>query len=600
MPYLAALNEAQAQAVAAIDGPVLVLAGAGTGKTRVLTTRLAHILATRRAYPGAIAGGHLHQQGRARDARAAGGDDRRPPPKASGSAPSMRSPPASCAATPRRSGSNRTSPSSTPTISCGWSSRSLAAAHIDERRWPARVLHAMIERWKDRGLTPDKVSRRRRSAISPTAARSTSIGLPGAARHRERRRFRRPAAAQFDAVPEPPGHPGRLPAPFPLSAGRRVSGHQRRPISVAAAAGAGLPQHLLRRRRRPVDLFAGAAREIEQHPPIRERFPRRTDRPAGGELPLDAAKFCRPPPGSSPTIAGRLGKTLWTGAEEGEKVVAARRCGTASEEARWVGDEIEALQRKGHALREIAILVRAGFQTREFEERFITLGLPYRVIGGPRFYERQEIRDAMAYLRLINQPADDLAFERIVNTPRRGIGTATLQLLHGGGAGRGRVAGRSGAAAGHRRQVAARRRATRSANFDHRCSTAGARRWTTISHVELVAARARRIGLHRDVAGRPVARGAGPAGKSQGAGRRDGRVREPDRVPRTCQPGDGQRRRQWRRHGQSDDPAQRQGARVRYRVSARLGGRRVPEPALDRENRGCPGSRRNGGSPMSG
>src|SRR5262249_7441809 len=92
---------------------------------------------------------------------------------------------------------------------------------------------------------------------------------------------------------------------------------------------------------------------------------------------------------------------------------------------------IEALQRRRHALREIAILVRAGFQTREFEERFIALALPYRVIGGPRFYERQEIRDALAYLRLGLPPRDDLAFERIVNTPRRGIGTASLQQLHG-------------------------------------------------------------------------------------------------------------------------------------------------------------------------
>src|SRR6185369_4145529 len=113
----------------------------------------------------------------------------------------------------------------------------------------------------------------------------------------------------------------------------------------------------------------------------------------------------------------------------GDKVTV-RGLWDAEQEARWVGDEIEALQRQGHALREIAILVRAGFQTREFEERFIALALPYRVIGGPRFYERQEIRDALAYLRLVNQPADDLAFERIVNVPRRGIGTATLQLLH--------------------------------------------------------------------------------------------------------------------------------------------------------------------------
>jgi DNA helicase II / ATP-dependent DNA helicase PcrA len=126
---------------------------------------------------------------------------------------------------------------------------------------------------------------------------------------------------------------------------------------------------------------------------------------------------------------GRLGKTLWTKAGEGEKVVV-RAVWDAEEEARWVGEEVEALQRKGHALSEIAILVRAGFQTREFEERFISLAVPYRVIGGPRFYERQEIRDALAYMRLVNQPADDLAFERILNTPRRGIGSATVQQLH--------------------------------------------------------------------------------------------------------------------------------------------------------------------------
>jgi DNA helicase-2/ATP-dependent DNA helicase PcrA len=126
---------------------------------------------------------------------------------------------------------------------------------------------------------------------------------------------------------------------------------------------------------------------------------------------------------------GRLGKTLWTDVNEGEKV-RVRAVWDSEQEARWVGDEIEALQRKGEMLAETAILVRAGFQTREFEERFIQIGLPYRIVGGPRFYERQEIRDALAYLRLIHQPADDLAFERIVNVPRRGIGEGTLQVLH--------------------------------------------------------------------------------------------------------------------------------------------------------------------------
>ena len=126
---------------------------------------------------------------------------------------------------------------------------------------------------------------------------------------------------------------------------------------------------------------------------------------------------------------GRLGKTLWTDRTEGEPLTI-RGVWDGEEEARVIGDEIEALQRKGHKLDEIAILVRAGFQTREFEERFITLGLPYRVIGGPRFYEREEIRDAIAYLRVIHQQDDDLALERIINKPTRGIGKVVLQAIH--------------------------------------------------------------------------------------------------------------------------------------------------------------------------
>ena len=108
------------------------------------------------------------------------------------------------------------------------------------------------------------------------------------------------------------------------------------------------------------------------------------------------------------------------------------------------------MQRQGHALSEVAILVRAAFQTREFEERFISLALPYRVIGGPRFYERQEIRDALAYLRLVNQPADDLAFERILNTPRRGVGDGDCAAAARGRAGRAPAARRGGAGAGSR------------------------------------------------------------------------------------------------------------------------------------------------------
>ncbi len=125
----------------------------------------------------------------------------------------------------------------------------------------------------------------------------------------------------------------------------------------------------------------------------------------------------------------RLGKTLRTEDVDGEKVTVTGAW-DSEEEARGIGEEIEELQRAGENLNEIAILVRASFQMREFEDRFVTLGLPYRVIGGPRFYERAEIRDALAYLRTINSPADDLAFERIINVPKRGLGDATVQMLH--------------------------------------------------------------------------------------------------------------------------------------------------------------------------
>jgi DNA helicase-2/ATP-dependent DNA helicase PcrA len=136
-----------------------------------------------------------------------------------------------------------------------------------------------------------------------------------------------------------------------------------------------------------------------------------------------------PPPRLIAHNEGRLGKTLRTEDVDGEKVTVTGSW-DSEEEARAIGEEIEELQRAGHKLNEIAILVRASFQMREFEERFVTLGLPYRVIGGPRFYERAEIRDALAYLRVINSPADDLAFERIVNVPKRGLGDATVQMLH--------------------------------------------------------------------------------------------------------------------------------------------------------------------------
>jgi DNA helicase-2/ATP-dependent DNA helicase PcrA len=125
----------------------------------------------------------------------------------------------------------------------------------------------------------------------------------------------------------------------------------------------------------------------------------------------------------------RLGKTLWTERNGGDKV---RVVGVwdGPEEARRVGEEIERLEREGASMEAVAMLVRAQYQTREFEDRFIQIGLAYRIVGGFRFYERAEIRDALAYLRVIAQPADDLAFERIYNQPKRGLGDKTLEAMH--------------------------------------------------------------------------------------------------------------------------------------------------------------------------
>ena len=190
---------------------------------------------------------------------------------------------------------------------------------------------------------------------------------------------------------------------------------------MAEAARRAAPQPLRRRRRRSVDLFV-ARRRGREHPPLREGLPRSEDRPPRAELPLDVSHILAAADGLIAHNAGRLGKTLWTDAGDGEKV---RVIGVwdGPEEARRVGEEIEAPARDGLGIDETAILVRAQFQTREFEERFIAIGLPYQIIGGFRFYERAEIRDAIAYLRLIQSPADDLAFERIVNSPSAGSAT---------------------------------------------------------------------------------------------------------------------------------------------------------------------------------
>jgi len=425
-PYFAALNEAQARAVAAVDGPVLVLAGAGTGKTRVLTTRLAHILATRRAFPGEMlavtftnkAAREMRERLQAMIGQAAEG-------VWLGTFHAL-------AARILRRHAEAVGLRSSFTIldqddQLRLVKQILAAANIDERRWPARVLHIVIERWKDRGLTPDKVS-------------SAEIGDFADGRAIDLYRLYQERLATVNACDFGDLLLHNLTLFQNNAEILETYQHRFRHVLVDEYQDTNVAQYLwlrlLAQRHKNIccvgdddqSIYSWRGAQIENILKFESDFP--------GALIVRLEENYRSTPEILSAAAGvighnrgRLGKTLWTRAEGGDKVTV-RGLWDAEQEARWAGDEIEALQRKGHKLSEIAILVRAGFQTREFEERFIALALPYRVIGGPRFYERQEIRDALAYLRLVNQPADDLAFERIVNTPRRGIGTATLQLLH--------------------------------------------------------------------------------------------------------------------------------------------------------------------------
>ncbi|HEV2187708.1 MAG TPA: UvrD-helicase domain-containing protein, partial [Stellaceae bacterium] len=425
-PYLAGLNEAQAKAVAAVDGPVLVLAGAGTGKTRVLTTRLAHILATRRAFPGEMlavtftnkAAREMRERLEAIIGHAAEG-------VWLGTFHAL-------AARILRRHAEAVGLKSSFTIldsddQLRLVKQILAAANIDERRWQARVLHAVIERWKDRGLTPDKVS-------------TAEIGDFADGKAIELYRLYQERLATVNAVDFGDLLLHNLTLFQQNPDILATYQHRFRYVLVDEYQDTNVAQYLwlrlLAQQHKNIccvgdddqSIYSWRGAQIENILKFESDFP--------GALIVRLEENYRSTPEILAAAAGvidhnrgRLGKTLWTRAEVGDKVTV-RGLWDAEQEARWAGDEIEALHRRGHALSEIAILVRAGFQTREFEERFIALALPYRVVGGPRFYERQEIRDAMAYLRLINQPADDLAFERIVNTPRRGIGTASLQVLH--------------------------------------------------------------------------------------------------------------------------------------------------------------------------
>jgi DNA helicase-2/ATP-dependent DNA helicase PcrA len=425
-PYLAGLNSAQRAAVEATDGPVLVLAGAGTGKTRVLTTRLAHILMTGRARAWEMMAvtftNKAAREMRERVSALVGG------PVEGWWLGTFHA----LGARMLRQHAEAVGLKSNFTIldaddQVRLIKQLMDGRTLDDKKWPARAILGVIQRWKDRGLTPEKVT------LEEGGDAANGIILTLYKDYQER--LRTLNAADFGdlllhCLTMFTKHPDIL------------AGFQRkfRYLLVDEYQDTNVAQYLwlrlLAQQSRNIccvgdddqSIYSWRGAEVGNILKFEKDFP--------GATIVRLEQNYRSTPhilaAASGLIAhneGRLGKTLWTGVNEGRKVVV-DGVWDGEEEARVIGDEIEARHARGDSLDQIAVLVRAGFQTREFEERLITLGIPYRVVGGPRFYERQEIRDAIAYMRVIVSPDDDLAFERIVNVPKRGLGEASLQALH--------------------------------------------------------------------------------------------------------------------------------------------------------------------------
>ena len=425
-PYLAGLNDEQRDAVETIDGPLLVLAGAGTGKTRVLTTRLAHILITRRAWPSQLLAVTFTNKA-AREMRDRVG-------RQIGDAVEglwIGTFHALAARILRRHAEIVGLKSNFTILDADDQARLvkqlMAAADIDDKRWPARAVLAVIQRFKDRGLVPDKVG----AADAGDFAGGKVLDIY---RQYQARLLALNACDFGDLLL----HNLTL---FTTNAEVLADYQNRfRYILVDEYQDTNVAQNLwlrvLAQGHRNIccvgdddqSIYSWRGAEVGNILRFEKDFP--------GARVVRLEQNYRSTPeilgaasGLIARNAGRLGKTLWT-ERDGGKPITVRGLWDGEAEARFIGDEVEALHRDGVSLDQIAVLVRASFQMREFEERFLTLALPYRVVGGPRFYERQETRDAIAYLRIVHQPDDDLAFERIVNVPRRGIGTATLQTVH--------------------------------------------------------------------------------------------------------------------------------------------------------------------------
>jgi DNA helicase-2/ATP-dependent DNA helicase PcrA len=428
-PYLAGLNPEQRLAVETTEGPVLVLAGAGTGKTRVLTTRIAHILLTKRAFPSQILAvtftnkAAAEMRERVEKLMQEGADAPASPGLWLGTFHSI-------GVKILRRHAEAVGLTSNFTILDDDDQQRLlkqlmADRNIDNTKAPTKYLLNIIQSWKDRGLVPEKIP-------SPhTMPEEIAAHLYPAYQDR----LRTLNACDFGDLLL---HCLTIFQKHPEIC--QEYAQRFRYILVDEYQDTNVAQYMWLRLLAIAhknlccvgdddqSIYGWRGADVGNILKFEEDFPGATiirlERNYRSTAPILKAAS-----GLIANNSSRLGKTLWTELQEGEKI-RIKSVWDDNEEARFVGEEIEAFQRDRIPLSQMAVLVRAGFQTRGFEERFLTLGIPYRVIGGLRFYERREIRDAVAYLRIISQPHDDLAFERIINTPKRGIGDKTLEQLH--------------------------------------------------------------------------------------------------------------------------------------------------------------------------
>jgi DNA helicase-2/ATP-dependent DNA helicase PcrA len=425
--WLDGLNPPQREAVATTEGPVLMLAGAGTGKTAALTARLANLIRQRRAWPSEILCVTFTNKA-AREMRHRVGQLIGPAVEGMPWLGTFHS----IAAKMLRRHAELVGLQSNYTIidtddQLRLLKQLIQANDLDEKRWPARQLAGLIDRWKNKGLNPADLDAVENEAYANGRGRQFYELYQA--------RLKVLNACDFGDL--------LLHMLNILRAHPDVLAHYQQRfkyVLVDEYQDTNQVQYLwlrlLAQTRKNIcvvgdddqSIYSWRGAEVANILKFEKDFP--------GAKVIRLEQNYRSTPDILAAASGlinansqRLGKTLWTEQNGGDKV---RVIGVwdGPEEARRVGKELERLEREGASLNSAAILVRAQFQTREFEDRFIAIGLNYKIIGGFRFYERAEIRDALAYLRLIAQPADDLAFERIYNTPKRGLGDKTLEKLH--------------------------------------------------------------------------------------------------------------------------------------------------------------------------